>query len=282
MCGLSSSETIIENGTASVTTTMDSLRTEVRDKSTVAVDARRPDDYKRAHIPGAVNLPLARLLEDDSPETVAKIAGSLGIGDETRLVVYDDTFGAIASRIAWALEHTGHENVTLLDSVFSQWDALGLETDSKTPDVSACEHAVSARPEIIATHDYLEGRMGNDDDDDDDSVVLIDNRERLNFLEQHIPGAISLPYRMLASDDHILRGGHDMRRLLENRGVLQDSEIITYCGSVGTLSGLGYYALRSAGFTNVRLYVRSFREWKNLQKPTVQQPDANYWDLSAE
>jgi len=30
------------------------------------------------------------------------------------------------------------------------------------------------------------------------------------------------------------------------------------------------------------LYVRSFKEWKNLEKPTSKQEDADYWDLSAE
>jgi len=113
-------------------------------------------------------------------------------------------------------------------------------------------------------------------------VILIDNRERLNFLEQHIPGAVSLPYRTLASSDKILRPKEDMKRLLDNRGISENSEIITYCGSVGTLSGLAYYALKSVGLNNTKLYVRSFKEWKNLQKPTEKQEDANYWDLSAE
>jgi thiosulfate/3-mercaptopyruvate sulfurtransferase len=73
-----------------------------------------------------------------------------------------------------------------------------------------------------------------------------------------------------------------MTRLFDNRGISGDSEIITYCGSVGTLSGLAYYALKSTGLSNAKLYVRSFKEWKNLEKPTQKQADANYWDLSAE
>ena len=130
--------------------------------------------------------------------------------------------------------------------------------------------------DILATSDYLESAKTRDD------VILIDNRERLNFLEQHIPGAISLPYRTLATTDKILRSKEDMKRLLDNRGITGDSEIITYCGSVGTLSGLAYYALKSAGLPNAKLYVRSFKEWKNLAKPTEKQEDASYWDLSAE
>jgi thiosulfate/3-mercaptopyruvate sulfurtransferase len=151
-----------------------------------------------------------------------------------------------------------------------------LENDSNIPEISSKEHSMNLQSDILATSDYLESVKTRDD------VILIDNRERLNYLEQHIPGAISLPYRTLASNDKILRSKEDMVRLLDNRGISGDSEIITYCGSVGTLSGLAYYALKSAGLPNAKLYVRSFKEWKNLQKPTVTQEDAHYWDLSAE
>ena len=263
------------SGTA-VTTDADSLRSWIGDRSVRVVDVRREADYRRDHIPTAVNLPLATLLSDDSPDRALGLFRSLGIGDETPVVVYDDTFGALASRVAWTLEYLGHPDVTLLESTYSSWKAAGMDSDSDVPDVPKSEHSMDLRPGIMATADYLEEARARD------GVVLIDNRERLNFLEQHIPGAINIPYRTLGAPGRILRPRDDMGRLLGNRGVAGDSEIITYCGSVGTLSGLAYYALKSAGVRDVRLYVRSFREWKSLQKPTARQEDANYWDLSAE
>ncbi|MGH1522347.1 MAG: sulfurtransferase [Nitrosopumilus sp.] len=259
-----------------ITTDVDSLRSEIRDKSVRVIDVRREDDYKQGHIPTAVNLPLATLLSDDNPERVLKLVNSIGIDDETPVVVYDDTFGALASRVSWTLEYIGHSDVTLLDTTYSNWKSLGLENDSVIPDVQSKDHSMNLQPDILATSDYLENAKEKND------VILIDNRERLNFLEQHIPGAISLPYRTLATKNKILRSKNDMKRLLENRGISGNSEIITYCGSVGTLSGLAYYALKSVGLPNAKLYVRSFKEWKNLQKPTAQQKDASYWDLSAE
>jgi thiosulfate/3-mercaptopyruvate sulfurtransferase len=259
-----------------ITTNVDTLRSEIRDKSVRVIDVRREADYKQDHITSAVNLPLAHLLFDDSPERVLKLVNSMGIDDETPVVVYDDTFGALASRVAWTLEYLGHSDVTLLETTYSNWKSLGLENDSTIPEVQTKEHSMKLRPEILVTSDYLETAKTRDD------VILIDNRERLNFLEQHIPGAISLPYRTLASNDKILRSKEDMTRLFDNRGITGDSEIITYCGSVGTLSGLAYYALKSVGLPNAKLYVRSFKEWKNLQKPTEKQEDASYWDLSAE
>lgn len=262
--------------TIKTTTDIDSLRSEIRDKSVRVIDVRREEDYKQNHIPTAVNLPLANLLSDDSPERVLKIFNSLGIDDETRVVVYDDTFGALASRVAWTLEYIGHSDVSLLETTYSRWKSLGLESDAVSPEIQSKQHSLHLKPEILATSDYLEQSKEKKD------LVLIDNRERLNYLEQHIPGAISLPYRTLAKNDKILRPKEDMKRLLDNRGISGDSEIITYCGSVGTLSGLAYYALKSVGLPNVKLYVRSFKEWKNLKKPLEKQEDANYWDLSAE
>lgn len=262
--------------TIKITTDIDTLRSDLRDNSVRVIDVRRKEDYKKDHIPKSVNLPLSDLLVDDSPDRVLKITQSLGIDDETPVVIYDDTFGALASRVAWTLQYVGHEDVSLLETTYSRWKSLGLETETKEPKVGTKSHSLRLRPEILATVQYLEEAKNKQ------GVVLIDNRERLNYLEQHIPGAINIPYRTLASEDKILRPKDELVRLLKNRGIEPDSEIITYCGSVGTLSGLAYYALRLADYPNVKLYVRSFKEWKGLNKPTVKQENANYWDLSAE
>ena len=270
MCCLSQEKTV------RTTIDADSLRSEIRDKSVRVIDVRREEDYKQNHIPTAVNLPLANLLSDDSPERVVKLTQSMGIDDETPVVVYDDTFGALASRVAWTLEYIGHSDVSLLDMTYGHWKSLGLENDADLPSIQSKTHSLNLRPEILATADYLEQSK------EKEGVTLIDNRERLNYLEQHIPGAINIPYRTLASNDKIIKPKDEMKRLLENRNVSKDSEIITYCGSVGTLSGLAYYALKSANLPNVKLYVRSFKEWKNLEKPIAKQEHANYWDLSAE
>lgn len=270
MCCLSKEKT------ARPTIDVDSLRSEIRDKSIRVIDVRKEEEYKQNHIPNAVNLPLANLLSDDSPERAVKLFQSLGIDDETSVAVYDDTFGALSSRVAWTLEYLGHNDVSLLDVTYGQWKSLGLENDNKTPSVDSKTHSVNLQPQILATADYLEEVK------EKEAVVLLDNRERLNFLEQHIPGAMNIPYRTLASPEKILRPKNEMKRLFENRGIDPDSEIITYCGSVGTLSGLAFYALKSINMPNVKLYVRSFKEWKNLEKPTSKQEDADYWDLSAE
>ena len=270
MCCLSAEKTM------QITIDADSLRTQIRDKSVRVLDIRKEEDYKQNHIPSAVNLPLANLLADDDPQKVLHLTQSFGIDDETPVVVYDDTFGALASRVAWTLQYIGHDDVSLLDITYGTWKKMGLETSTEQVSFNKKTHSLKLRPEILATADYLESIKGKKD------TVLIDNRERLNYLDNHIPGAINIPYRMLASPGNILQPKEDLKNLVQNRNISPNAEIITYCGSVGTLSGLGYYALKSIGMENVKLYVRSFKEWKSLEKPTESQRDANYWDLSAE
>ena len=264
--------------TTSEMPTIDSktLRQKIKDNSIRIVDVRREQEYQQGHITNAINLPLAKLLADDSAESIQKIAQDLGISDETSVVIYDDTIGALSSRVVWALQYIGHKDVKLLDVTYSQWKELGYEITTEVPEIETASHSVNINPEIMATAEYLEKVKDNK------NVVIIDNRERLNYLEQHIPGAINIPYRTLSTEDKILRTKEGMKNLLKNRGIPEDAEIITYCGSVGTLSGLAYYALKSVGIPNVKLYVHSFKEWKSLEKPIDKQENANYWDLSAE
>ena len=254
----------------------DTLRSLVRKKAVRVVDVRKADDYQKGHIPTAVSLPLARVLENDAPEKIVAIMDELGISDSMPVVIYDDTFGALAARVAWTFQYVGHTNIALLEMTFRQWKELGLETETQARTYPKAEHSLNINKNIYADASYVESAKSQQ------GKLLVDSRERLNFLTEHIPGAKNIPYTMVGSNGSILRKAEDLKRFIENRGITSDSEIITYCGSVGTLSGLTYYALKLAGFQNVKLYPKSFKEWKALGKPKEEFKDATYWDLSAE
>ncbi|MGH9993446.1 MAG: sulfurtransferase [Nitrososphaera sp.] len=254
----------------------DTLRSLLRRKAVRVVDVRKADEYVKEHIPTAVSLPLARVLENDNPEKIVCIMEELGISDRMPVVVYDDTFGALAARVAWTFQYVGHKNTALLDMTFKQWQELGLETEKQSRAFPKAKHPLAVNANIHADAQYVESAKSQP------GKLLVDSRERLNFLTEHIPGAKNIPYTMVGSNGSILRKADELRRMIENRGISNDAEIITYCGSVGTLSGLTFYALKLAGFQNVKLYPKSFKEWKALGKPKEEFRDATYWDLSAE
>jgi thiosulfate/3-mercaptopyruvate sulfurtransferase len=258
----------------------DTLRSLIRRKKLVrVVDVRRAEDYNKEHIPTAVSLPLARILENDQPEKIVTILEELGISDTIPVVVYDDTFGALAARVAWTFQYVGHDNTSLLEMTFKQWKELGLETEKQERTFPRIKHSLNIKKDIYVDASYVEAATTKTQPS---TTVLVDSRERLNYLTEHIPGARNIPYTMVGSGQSILRSAEELKRLIENRGITNDAEVITYCGSVGTLSGLTYYALRLAGFKNVKLYPKSFKEWKALGKSKEEFKDATYWDLSAE
>jgi thiosulfate/3-mercaptopyruvate sulfurtransferase len=254
----------------------DTLQILIREKTVRIVDVRKEEEYQQEHIPTAVSIPLAQLLKKDTPEEVLNIMQNAGISDKMPVVVYDDTFGALAARVAWTFQYVSHTNTALLEMTFSQWKNLGLLIEKKTNNFPRFEHSLNVNDQIHADSSYVDAIK------EQPNKILIDSRERLNFLTEHIPGAKNIPYTMLGSNGSIFRNAEEIKRFIENRGISTDSEIITYCGSVGTLSGLAYYALKLAGVKNVKLYSKSFREWKYLGKPKEEFKDANYWDLSAE
>lgn len=259
-----------------VITSADMLRTLIRKNSVRVVDVRKEDEYKKEHIKTAVSIPLAKVLDNDSPERIVQLLEQNGISDNTPVVVYDDTFGALAARVAWTFQYVGHSNTSLLETTFAKWNSYGFETEKRVNVFPHAIHSLKVNNEIFANYNEVEKAKG------EQNRILIDSRERLNFLSEHIPGATNLPYTMLGTADSILREPQEIKRFMENRGISTDDEVITYCGSVGTLSGLAYYALRMGGVKKIRLYSKSFREWKKLGKPIEEFKDANFWDLSAE
>lgn len=246
----------------------------IRKKNVRVVDVRKEEEYAKEHIPGAVSLPLARILEKESPTSCIELLQDIGVNEDLPVVTYDDTFGALAARVAWTFQYIGHQHTSILEVTFSQWKNMGFRTEKKPNSYKWQPHPLKINQSIYADLAYVEKASSN--------KVLVDSRERLNFLSEHIPEAVNLPYTMLRADGRVLSKGDDIRRLLQNRGIHENSELVTYCGSVGTLSGLVYYGLKLAGLKNVRLYARSFKEWKALGKPKTEFKDANYWDLSAE
>jgi thiosulfate/3-mercaptopyruvate sulfurtransferase len=255
---------------------VDTLRSLIKENKVRVVDVRKKDDYLKGHLPTAASLPLAELLSDDSPKSIVNILNNLGISDNMPVVVYDDTFGALAARVAWSFEFVGHKNISLLEVTYSGWKNLGLEIEQKPNSFAKSLHSMNIDYSIYANAEYIE------DAQKDKKKVIIDSRERLNFLTEHIPNSKNIPYTMIRSENSILRKPSDLKRFLENRGIDSNSEVITYCGSVGTLSGLVFFALKAAGVSNVKLYPKSFKEWKSLGKPRIEFKDATYWDLSAE
>ena len=75
---------------------------------------------------------------------------------------------------------------------------------------------------------------------------VIDARDASQFAKDHIPGAVNLEWR---------------RVLAERGSIPRDKPVLTYCNT-GSLSAQAGFALRVAGYENVRILQGRFEEWK--------------------
>src|SRR5436190_19811750 len=92
-----------------------------RDGVVVAEVDEDPDLYDQGHIPGAVKLHWKEDLQDpverdliEKPE-FERLLASLGIGNDTTIVVYGDKNNWFAAYAYWYLKIYGHVDVRVLD-----------------------------------------------------------------------------------------------------------------------------------------------------------------------
>jgi thiosulfate/3-mercaptopyruvate sulfurtransferase len=80
----------------------------------------------------------------------------------------------------------------------------------------------------------------------------------------HIPGAVNVPFTTTAGDGtpRLFRSPADLQTLFAAQGVKPDQPVIAYC-STGVRGAVDYFALRLAGFAQVKLYTGSWAEWGN-------------------
>ena len=92
-------------------------------------------NYDSGHIPTAGFADLMGDLSDNdnplrfavpTPEQFASAMGKLGVGDHTRVVLYDGSNTGWAARVWWMLRWVGFDQAALLDGGLSAWNELGL------------------------------------------------------------------------------------------------------------------------------------------------------------
>ncbi len=246
-------------------------------RDVVVVDARPEEDYRKAHIPGAVSLPKSRFREDLKtvleyksehgfavpPETAERIFGEAGVDERTRVIVYDSLSFPDAS-IVWAtLTYFGHRDVRVLNGGFEKWVREGRPVSTENPAPVRKRFRASPNPDMVASLQWLL--------DNRNRVVVLDMRSLAEYAGidaagnprgGHIPGAINVEWKELAGDGTV-KPAADIRRILREKG-LDDSdgkEIVTYCNVGIGRSTYGLMVLKMLGFDRVRVYGGSFEDW---------------------
>jgi thiosulfate/3-mercaptopyruvate sulfurtransferase len=195
----------------------------------------------RAHVPGAVRLPIHPYFRNTATgvgvATAAQaeeIFRDLGVSPGTRVICYDSQGGTLAARVWWVLWHYGHEHVAVLNGGWTAWQAEGRPTEDVWRTPATGNWSAEAHDDRIAGCDVMLPWVGQHD------FVPLDVRavsewagtqpNPANQREGHIPGAVHIEWREFVDweNNAKLKPAAAIAARLESAGVTRDKRVVPY------------------------------------------------------
>jgi thiosulfate/3-mercaptopyruvate sulfurtransferase len=248
-------------------------------------DIRSEADYKKGHIPGAVNIGDAgQVLRSPNTEDfiatpqIERILGAAGIDPAREVLVYGSRANVISYFGLYTIRYFGGENVRVYHDGIDGWRAAGQPVALETTVPAPIALKLSARgANSVSTSDIL-ARLKNP------NVQLLDVRTPKEFAGEdirairggHIPGAINIPYEQNWVDPET-QAKLGQRTVADNAGMSlkpladlkalyarmdPDKETIVYCQS-GVRAAETATVLADLGFKNVKVYDSSWLGYGN-------------------
>jgi thiosulfate/3-mercaptopyruvate sulfurtransferase len=225
-------------------------------------------DYELGHIPNAGFADLKDELcetkgpvEFDllSPEQFCAAMGKLGVGDDSRVVLYDANYMGWAARVWWMLRWVGFDNAAILDGGLSAWTSTGNELSLEPVTRAVNTLTPNPRPELIADHDEVLASIN------DETVILIDTlpepfyRGEMSIYPRpgHITGAVNIDGLSLLDKKGYLLSQDELAAM---HRFDHNARIISYCGG-GIVASTDAFVLTRLGYNNVAVYMASLEEW---------------------
>jgi len=255
----------------------------------IIIDARSGPDafdrYQASHLAGALHADLDKDLSVKPKDPAyggrhplpdakdfAVYVGKLGITPTTSVIVYDDKNGAnAAARFWWMLRALGHEKVQVVDGGLEAIVRQGLSMTSGYQQPLPKSPYPGEGWKLPTVN--IEGVQAAAKDPDS---LVIDVREAyryrgekepIDLVAGHIPGAINVPYVNNLSENGSFRTAGDLAsQYQEVLGTRDPSNVIVHCGS-GVTACHTLLALEQAGIKGANLYVGSWSEWSRRDLP---------------
>lgn len=247
------------------------------------------EQYRQAHIPGAVYAHLDTALSDQgvvepdgthhphpdaasggrhplpSREKFAMWLSAVGFANDMQAVVYDRQGANYCGRLWWMLKWAGHEAVAVLDGGLQAWQAAGGEvTEREEPSHFQSNFKLGPERLRLATTRDVQQRLGQP------VQTLIDARaapryrgevEPLDPVAGHIPGALNRPFSQNLGPDGKFKPAAQLRQEFEALLAGRDPRsVVHHCGS-GVSAVPNVIAMEVAGLGPTALYAGSWSEW---------------------
>jgi thiosulfate/3-mercaptopyruvate sulfurtransferase len=249
-------------------------------------DVRSEEDYRKGHIPGAINFddPQTQLRDGKTEDylpipQLERILGDAGIDPGKEIVVYGAKGMPPAYLGQQILAYLGAERVHVYHGGFDDWKAAGkaVSTEKTVLPVVKFEAEKVKKDRVVSTREVL-AKLNRSD------VQIVDARTQKEFVGDdiralrggHIPGAVNIPYeqnwvdpetprklqrKQVTNKDGMSLKARDALKLLYAE-LDPDKETIVYCQS-GARASETATVLQELGFRNVKIYDGSWLAWGN-------------------
>jgi thiosulfate/3-mercaptopyruvate sulfurtransferase len=232
------------------------------------------EEYLAEHIPGAIFFDIDEIADTKSglphmlppPEKFSSRMRSMGIGDGSRIVVYDSAGLFSAARVWWTFRVMGVDDVSVLNGGLPKWKREGRPLGSGPPRSRTARHFTARRNlDLVRDVSDIKALLK------DRSAEIVDARAADRFAGKapeprpglrsgHIPGSHNLPYAKLLNKDGTFKTGPEIERLFEEAGVDLTKPVVASCGSGITASVLAL-GLAEIGHRRAAVYDGSWSEW---------------------
>jgi thiosulfate/3-mercaptopyruvate sulfurtransferase len=236
--------------------------------------ARDPDsEFLEGHIPGAQRFRIDEIADATgglphmlpTPDAFAAAVSSMGVGPDSKIVVYDSQGLFSAPRVWWSFRVMGHDAVHVLDGGLPAWTAQGCPLESG-PAIQRPPGAFRSRFRGELVRDLEQVRQALETG----AAQLIDARPAARFRGEtpeprpglrsgHMPGALNLPFSEVVLEG-CLAPIEALRARFANCGLDLNRGVVATCGS-GVSAAVLALALARAGRWDVAVYDGSWSEW---------------------
>jgi thiosulfate/3-mercaptopyruvate sulfurtransferase len=230
--------------------------------------------FQAAHIPGARFFDINEVADPETnlphmaptPGRAERLLGQLGVGNNSRVVFYDQKGLFSAARGWWLLRLFGHEKVAVLDGGLPKWRDAGAPLDGGEVPAPTPQHFWA---------DFVARRLAGIGDVKrvvaDRGAQIIDARSpgrfdgsapepRPGLPSGHMPGACNVPATALLAPDQTMLPPEQLRALFAKAGVDGSRPLITSCGT-GVTACVVALGLVHAGLPEPAVYDGSWTEW---------------------
>ena len=229
-------------------------------------------DYEAGHIPGSGFLDLQADLSDGSSafrftmlplEELAQRFGRLGIGDNTRVILYSRKNAQWATRIWWMLRAVGFDNAAILDGGWDKWAAEGRASEVQPQTYEPETLTARPREDLFVGKDAVAKAIGDATTCTINALASdLHSGENARYGRPgRIPQSVNVPTAALQlGDPKVLADPETAATIFADVGADPAKRIILYCGG-GIAATLDAFVLHQLGYENLTVYDNSMSEW---------------------